>query len=199
MAETLEKKKRVNSPMNTMRRIQRAIDARKWLVFETCTDDWQEEGYPLKVSERWVLLHSKWDFHLDGYTLLRLEDITKIRPDARTSDSQRLLKKERVPEKVGISFDLDISTMQSILRGLRAAGENVTLHFDYPDEEIKCCYLGSPIRIWTKTASFLTIGTDAVWDPEPARVIYEEVSKLEFGDEYLNVYSKYAGKIPETP
>jgi hypothetical protein len=154
--------------------------------------DCDEPGFPLAVSDEWILCHAVLDFHLNGYKLLRLRDVQRVRWWGVRGGYHRILKEKGIPGQLGLDFNLDITSIQTILTGLKCrAQETVLVYFDY--ERPDALHVGRPLRVGTNAFTFATISTNGTWDEPPARIIYENVYMIEFRCEYGEAYGQFAG------
>ena len=176
-------------------KIETAIEKRQGAAFYPKMYDCDESGFPLAVSEEWMLCHAIVDFHLNGYRLLRLRDIQRVNWWGVRSGYQRILKERGIPDQLGLDFNLDIASIQTILTGLkRRPQETVLVHFDY--ERPDALHVGRPLRVGAIAFTFATISTNGKWDEPPARVKYDDVFMIEFRCEYGEAYGNFAGPRP---
>ena len=76
------------------------------------------QGFVLACSEALVLLQYVYDFHLDGFMLLRRKDITELKAGKTNRFQQQLLKTEGLLDQVGFDFRAPIESYDSFLAAL---------------------------------------------------------------------------------
>jgi len=76
------------------------------------------QRFLLAYSENLLLLQYVYDFHLDGYMLLRRRDISELKLGETNPFQKKLLEEEGVLEKVDFDFRLPIASFESFLRSL---------------------------------------------------------------------------------
>ncbi len=147
------------------------------------------DGYPLKMSRDWLLIHNTDDMHLDGFILIRLCDVLLVRH--QNKGFQRILEGEGLAEKVDWDINLNMSSTQEIMKGLRTSYDVVILDFDY-DEGSDYLYLGEIVKAGKKSLRMRCIFANARWNHKLRKVVYSDISQIRFGDEYSTMFRKYA-------
>lgn len=148
-------------------------------------------GFVLDCDHGLVLLHRLSDsIHLDGYSVLRLSDISRIdaRPQHRAFYERALAlrrEKPRVPRGIDLS---------GIDRAIATAAQTfplVTLHREAISRD--SCSIGT-IRLLTEKSVVLRwLTPGARWDGESPRYRLTDISLLEFGGEYEDALARVAG------
>ncbi len=105
-------------------------------------------GFVLAFSSDLVLIHLLDDFRLDGYRILRVRDISKVR---RSYVPSRILKAEGILAQVGLACSIDLKSWQSVFRDLKALGRNIIVEGEQP--EVDAFTIGKIIRVNKKTLS----------------------------------------------
>ena len=165
--------------------LEAIIQRREWAVFHREMGDcYGVEGYLLLASANWLLIHTTVDFHLDGYSLIRPRDVTGFA--RKKSSFARILEMEGIPSQVGISFPLDITDENSILRGIKKQDRIVILEFEYSPEP-DYLYIGKPFRVNKTTVTFKDFDACGQWSKDTMRIPYQEISTIRFSCEYANV------------
>ena len=146
-------------------------------------------GFVLACSSELVLIHYFYDFHPDGYQILRISDISGIRHSASDRTMQKILRAEGILEQVGLKHPIDLRSWQSALRNLKALGESVIVEGEEP--EVDKFFIGKIIRINKKTLSMRHFDGTGKWDEELSYCPYEHISSVKFDCEYVNVFSQH--------
>ncbi len=170
--------------------VQAAIDAGHKAQFVRASflqDAWN--GFPLVLGDELVLLRTLHDFEFDGFSVLRLADVT----DVRSGDVERFF--ERVIKAEGLDRDL-APPRPILLRSMRTALESVRAHYRFAiiecegadDDEF---YLGEIARVDDEALHLHYIHVDGSRDREATRVALDEITLVRFDENYLRLYGKY--------
>jgi hypothetical protein len=73
------------------------------------------QGFLLDFSDTLVLLQYVYDFHLDGYLVLRLGDISELKSSATDRFQKSLLRSEGIFDQVDFSFRAPIQSIDAFL------------------------------------------------------------------------------------
>ncbi|MBK7616652.1 MAG: hypothetical protein IPJ08_20150 [Burkholderiales bacterium] len=147
------------------------------------------QGFVLASSEELVVLQYVYDFNLDGLMTLSRSDISEIRETKTDKFQTRLLKHEGLLENIPFQSQFEVQSWRSIIKQLSRS---------YPLLILECERGGKPdfvIGKLLKTTSaaayvlhFTGIGR---WLEEPVRVAYKDITSLQVGSNYLNVYQRH--------
>lgn len=179
--------------MTILEKIQRALSPRKKVrITRPYPGDPLCNGFILGVSETWVLVHQFHDFSPDGYTTLRLRDISKCRSGKTEHVFESMLAGEGTLEQVGISYQIDLTSTRSILEGLQTLGRNVIVECEHrknPDTD--GFYVGQIVKIDKEQLWFVCFDVRGQWDDEGIRIPMADITKIQFDTPYVNTFSKY--------
>ena len=167
------------------------IQKRLWGWFRRNGLPYAEEGYPLQIGEKWLLLHATVDFHLDGFSIVRLDSIESIRKGNKKKGHQRILDAEGITDRIATGLQRDLSDIAAILNPLKERQEIVILDFeDY-------LYIGHIIKLGKKNLSFRCFNTNGRWEKKLSKIPYDTIEKIRFETEYGAVYEKHLiGGVP---
>ena len=87
-------------------------------IWRAKVDSHSQQAFLLAYSEELLLVQYVYDFHLDGYLLLRRRDISELKLGKTNPFQKKLLEKEGVFEKVDFDFRLPIASFESFLSSL---------------------------------------------------------------------------------
>lgn len=149
---------------------------------------------PLFISDKLFLGAEEDDFIIDGYHIRRFKDITK----AQIKDDMciEILKREGVIDRI-TTPDVDITSWETVFRSLQKRMENIIVEKEDPDEK-KCKFvIGRIEKIYKNYAYVRHFDADGIWQEEPYRIPYTEITSITFDSRYVNTYSKYLGSLPD--
>jgi hypothetical protein len=151
----------------------------------------KESGFVLGHNAELVLIQNCDSFTLDGYTVVRMKDISAVRSNKFERFFEKMLKGEGTYDEVGIAYEVDLDSWQSLLRSLQKLNKNVIIECEVGDEEKDEFYIGKLIRVNRKSASLLYFSAVGEWDEAPTVIPFDEITKVQFDDKYIQVFSKY--------
>lgn len=152
------------------------------------TSFWREKideqpihGYVLDYSPNLILLHFRSDaIVLDGYTVVRVEDVTNIelKPKYRNFYEKALKLRGQKPFR---PTSILISDMRTLLNSVNEEFPLVTLH----REEISDgCLIGRVKRVTQKSVELRCILPGAKWQHEATKLPLSAITKVDFGALY---------------
>lgn len=151
-------------------------------------------GYPVAVSEKWMLLHQvNTDvMTVNGYSAFRTRDVTR----AEVYDSfipQALKFAEQCPIPLsGIRLD----SLPELLLDL--SEQFPVLAFETEVRWPETCYIGALMETAKLTCTLWTIDTQGDWDPIPEQYRYADITRVQVGDGYTaGLFRVAQGKVPE--
>jgi hypothetical protein len=150
-------------------------------------------GYVLAMDQSWMLMAKTRDGgYLDGFTALRVADVTKVRADS-SFESQFLRHMDQWPPAEP-SAPIDLSGPQSIITSAAALQTLVTLYTEqkWPDE----CYIGAPVDWEKKRVWLLEVDGQARWERDMSAYRLKKMTRIEFGGDYEKALLAVAGPLP---
>lgn len=146
-------------------------------------------GFVLACSSELVLIHYVHDFHLDGYQVLRVSDISGIRHSASDRTMRKILRAEGILKQVGLNHSIDLQSWPSVFRKLKLIGGNIIVEGEEPEVEEFC--IGKIIRINKKTLCIRHFDGTGKWDEAFSYCPYEQITSVKFDCEYINIFSRH--------
>jgi hypothetical protein len=153
--------------------------------------DQSDDGFILGLNSEFVLFQNSIDFILNGYTVIRISDITSLRSNQHERLFEKMLKGEGTYDEVGIAYEVNLDSWQSLLRGLKKLNKNVIIECEVGDEDEDGFFIGKLVQVNRKSVSLLYFSDLGKWDEEPTVIPFDEITKVRFDEKYINVFSKY--------
>lgn len=153
----------------------------------------QIRGYVLAINQAWMLLAKTRDGgYPDGFSVLRVADITKVRADS-SFEAQFLRQMDQWPPTEP-SGPIDLSGPQTIITSAAALQTLVTLYTEqkWPDE----CYIGAPVDWEKKRVWLLEVDGQARWERDMSAYHLKKITRIEFGGDYEKALLAVAGPLP---
>lgn len=148
-------------------------------------------GFVVGLSVDWVLFHQFHDFFPDGYTILRVDDITALRAGPYERQWERMLAAEGLLQGAAPRADIELGDIASLLKSLMALRENVILQCEDDEEDIEDFYIGKILSVGDKSVRFASFDALGSWDDEAHVILFDEITRLQIETPYSRTFSKY--------
>lgn len=146
-------------------------------------------GYIVDYSNDFLVLQESDDFSVLGYNILPIDQIKTIRFNRNDQYYHKMMVWEGEAEKVGINYKIDLGSWQSVFKSIKEKGLNVIVRCE--DPEIDTFTIGPIIKTGRKNVYIQYFDASGFWDEEPIKISLEDITKVNFDDRYINVFSKY--------
>jgi hypothetical protein len=144
-------------------------------------DDIADIGYVVDASDEFLMLQLVDDrISLNGYSLLRISDITKLDTDvthARFIEKALEIRKKCVKQPVLV----DLTDISTILKSIDQHFPLMALHKESVDPDT--CWVGSIDSIGDKTVTLNEMSPDAKWNGTK-RLNIDEITRIDFDGGY---------------
>ncbi len=176
--------------------LRKVLTAKRYRKMVLCSRKCLEEGgcydrgYVVDANERFVLLHIVDDrIELDGYVVLRTEDITEV---VCEFDNYKFIEKALAirrmePERPML---VDLTSMEAVLRSIDEHFPLLVVHREEVNGDE--CWIGSLDSVSDKTFTLRAMDPDAKWSG-PKRIRFDEVTRVEFDGGYETALAQVAG------
>ena len=161
------------------------------------TDESSIHGVILKATLKCVLVHQIREFHLDGYIILRLEDIERIRFNRYDEHFNRILAAEAALSSDGYTPNLDLRSFEDFLEQLRESQETCILEGCYENiDEVFLIGFLTEVDAEEDFARFMFFDTAGVFESKERGAYISFLSSVELRTEYIECHSKYLQNDP---
>lgn len=144
---------------------------------------------PLAIGQNLVLLQDLYDFSLDGYTIIRIKDITSIIVTKSQLFSQFILKEEGILNQIIKPSISNFDNWRNVLTELSVLDNNIIVESE--NLETSKFFIGK-IECIDKASLFLLHFNGAgEWDKEPTEILFKDITSINFNSRYIKVISKY--------
>jgi hypothetical protein len=148
-------------------------------------------GFVLGKSSSLVLLQVVREFHLDGYSIVRVRDLEGVLCRREEKFFQKMLKAEGVvPDEATKAPAL--GSMASALKSLSRRAGIVSIECETPDDDE--FYAGTINGVAGRTAKVRTFDVLGKWDAKPEMVDVRMITLVSWDTEYLRVFAKHVAK-----
>jgi hypothetical protein len=165
---------------------------RRWLhkITRPRIDEHNLYGFVLKTSGNLTLIAPEYDFCIDGYRIIRNDDIAVCKPTPTTRYGTRLMEKEGLTPDAEIASQIDLTDWFTALLDLKRMAEFVIV-----ENEGEGDFLIGPIRRANKKSVTINhFDSRGRWT-EPRGIGYGDITSVTFRSRYINIYRKYIKKV----
>lgn len=154
-------------------------------------------GFPLAVTEEMILLHEIVEFHLSGYSIMPIYEIRAVRSKKSERMIEKIFEAEGLMKKVGLPELPPLNDWPDLFKYFKAAGKLIQVeYFDTaePGFSDEAFAVGKITGLSARSVAVLNFDTSGHWDSEATVVAYDNIKRIRFDTEYINVFSKYLPK-----
>jgi hypothetical protein len=148
-------------------------------------------GIVLAVGDEWVLLYQYHDFYPQGYTTLRIRDITDIRSGEYERHWERMLASEGLLDQIAVPEDVSLTDTAGLLKSLQQRRQNVIVECENRDDDSKDYYIGEILSVEDRMLTFAHFDALGRWEDTPHSIPLFAISKVQFDTPYVRTFSKY--------
>ncbi len=146
-------------------------------------------GYPLRMSERLVLVQLEDDWQMDGIRVFPIERLAAVIHDQTTLNRQAILDWMGVDRAARLDW-IDLSSFESFFLSAQTRGETVSV------EDDDCLEVGVVDSVGTSTVTLRLLDVAGAWVAEPDEFPFEDILTVGIGSRYSRVLRAYADRDP---
>lgn len=177
-----------------LRRLAKAQEDRTPVTIHRKDADFElTHGFVLAQSADWVVLHELEDtVYLDGFVLLRLDQVTKVTRGADTPYVRRAV------DALGLSVhEFECAPDAGVRDLLLLATQRVELVGIRMEEwEGEPLFIGKVRRVGRKKLHLQFIGSDGVWVDSVDAWKLQDITRIEFGGRYVRALERFGDPMP---
>lgn len=172
--------------------LQKYIDKKAFVKLYRTVCDKEENlsGFILGMSKKFLFLQLDYDFMLDGYAIIRLDDFDSLRHSSYERTIRNIFKAEGIlATSYGFDKPLPLTSWKDILKTLKGYDLHViieNINKDYLD-----FWIGEIKTVTGKSVSIHNYNPDGELDDKPKNIKFDTISIVKFGDRYSTVFRKY--------
>jgi len=175
--------------------IQYHLDEKLIMTIDRCFNNETSSiiGFPICLSDEFILTTVIVDFHDEGYAIVRTKDVVDVYSKESDSFNEQICISEGLQEKIHQEYVKEINSLKQIFLQLNDYDGFICIQCEQQLE--KCSfYMGKIVAIEDDTVRFKDVGMDGVWDDEVHDIPYEDITQISYGDNYSKMYYKYVTK-----
>jgi hypothetical protein len=146
-------------------------------------------GYIVAYSKDFLVLQETDDFRLLGYDVFPVNQIKTIRFNKWDKYYNKIMIWEGEIENVGIKYAIDLTNWPTIFKSIKGHLLNIIVECENP--EIASFTIGPIIKITKKQVYIQDFDPAGFLEEKPTSIDFQSISKVQFDDRYVNVFSKY--------
>ena len=143
---------------------------------------------PLKANDKLFVSVKEDDFVLNGYTIRRFKDMKKVK--VKDDMCARILALEGITGTIEMPV-VNIENWKTAFESLKAMGKNIIVEKESLDDGEWEFAIGRIEKIYNRFAFVRHFDADGIWQEEPYRISYSEITSITFMSRYVDVLSKY--------
>ena len=149
------------------------------------------DGFIIDFTEQFCLIQYFFDFFLDGYRIIRINDISSI----KSGEVEAFFTRRAIAlgyTKAGgqpPSFDISLDSWPELLQGIQHQNLHVALHeeVEYPE----ALQVGELMEITEDEAILKTYSTIGEWDEYFFTQELDKLTQVQFGDRYIKAFQTF--------
>jgi len=151
--------------------------------------DFSIDGVPIAISNNLLQIQHIWDFYLDGYKIIRLSDITKVKRSKTEVLFQKIINKEYPTIIPDILEGIVITNWLSVLSYFKENSRVIIVEDETEEGEF---YIGRVIKVDNEVLSMSHFDALGKWDEKTYEIPLANITCITYGDKYSAMLIKYA-------
>ena len=151
-------------------------------------------GFPLAVTEELLLVQEIVEFHLSGYSVMPIYEIRSVRSKKAERTVERIFEAEGLMHQVGMAEMPPLEEWSGLFAWLKRAGKLVQVeYFDTPEPGFsdEAFAVGRVTGLSSRSVGIMNFDATGNWDSEATIISYDNLKRVRFDTEYINIFSKY--------
>lgn len=172
--------------------LQKYIDKKAFVkLYRTvCNKEENLSGFILGMSEGFLFLQLDYDFTLNGYAIIRLNDFDSIRYSSYERTQRKIFKAEGVLDNsYGFDQSIPLTSWTEILRTLKSYDMHVII--ENISKDCLDFWIGEIKNVTEKSVSIHNYNPDGEMDKKAKKIKLDTISIVKFGDKYSTTFRKY--------
>jgi len=159
--------------------------------------DYEEsnQGYVVAASSNFIVLQETEDFALQGFCVFPMEDITTIKRNKFDKYYGQIIEWEGLQKNIGLRTNIELKNWKSVFTSLQKQKSNVIVECEHP--EVDTFTIGEIEKVTDKHVYINYFDAAGYVDAEPTKLRFDDITKVVFDDQYIDIFSKYLRKGKE--
>ncbi len=144
--------------------------------------------FPIAMSEKLLLVLNVYDFNIDGYKIIRLEDISEVFCEDAEEFNEMIIRKEGILDNFSPEI-LDIENLKKVFNYFLKTKKNIIVQCEGYNESL--FYVGSVSKVGKGDISLKTFDGVGIIDEKEAVIPLSKITCVSYDSRYVNIISKY--------
>lgn len=174
------------------RKLQKYCDKKSFVkIYRTVLGHEQNiSGFILGMSKHFLFLQLDYDFTLDGFAIIKLNDFDSIRHSSYERTQRKIFKNEGLLDKdFGFNKQLPLTNWTEIIEELKKLNYHIII--ESINKKNLDFWIGEIKEVTKKRVSIHNYNPDGELDDKPEKLKLDAISILKFGDNYSTTFRKY--------
>ncbi len=146
-------------------------------------------GIPVRISRSLLAFHQIDDFHFNGFRIVRLKDIVKIRRSRYETVFQRIMRSTGELESHANPTWLRIGSWKSLLASLKKKG--LCAGVESALKNVDIFWLGEVHALKNSAVVLKSFDAYGKWHKPKHSIEYRHITEVFFGDEYSVTFHEF--------
>ena len=177
-------------PSKIKEALNKSIELKQHLSFFRKFTSTRLHGYVLDFTDDFILIHQTDDFKLDGFAVIPLKTIKKVRYSDYEEMYEYIMNEESLLSELGINYTIDLTNWQTIFKSIEGNEKFVIIECE--QVWIKRFLLGKLSKAKRKKVEMLYLEANGVFEEYATEQKYKEITIARFDEVYINLFQKYA-------
>ncbi|MBR0574969.1 hypothetical protein KCG48_01310 [Proteiniclasticum sp. BAD-10] len=173
--------------------LQKAVEERSLCRVYLGYNVYYQYYFPVLVGEKLFLGAEEDDFILNGFSILRFQDVEKV--ELKDDLCIKILEQEGIIESLQVP-SVDLSSWREVFRSLEKMNRNIIVEKESLKKRETEFYIGRILKMGKNHVELLHFDAMGNWLDQPYRISFEEITSVKFGTRYVETFSKYLEDIP---
>lgn len=151
-------------------------------------DDNPLYGFPVQLSDTFLLLEHEYDFQVDGFKLLRLCDIINVRHGPTERFCSTIFQKEAIAHEPFLCAFSPFDIYYNLFEQLKQRQQHISVEC----EGDAAFFLGRLLNVSRDCIELQCVDGVGRWEAAATTISYEAITCVSFQSRYIKMISKYA-------
>ena len=170
--------------------LTRSIELKQHLSFFRKFTSTRIHGYVLDFTDDFALIHQTDDFQLDGFAILPLNTIKKVKYSNFEKNYDYIMKEENLLSNLGSKYTIDLTNWQTIFKAIESHKKFTIIECE--QTWINRFLLGKLTKAKKKKVEILYLEANGIFETLVTEQKYKEITIVRFDEVYINLFQKYA-------
>ena len=161
-------------------------------ISRTKLKDEHMSAIPAKISRQLLLVQYLLDFHVDGFKVIRLSDLTDIRRNEIEIFHDEIMEKEGLLDTLYVP-DVAIDDWKDFFASIMKMDKMVAVSLERK-EKGRSFFLGKVKKVKEKSIQLLYMDVYGDYEEKTTKICYKDITLVDFDDRYSEMYDKYGRK-----